>query len=316
MEMERTMQQMLELLLAKQEEMLAKMKADREKRHAEMKAIRAKTKAMRDKRMEANRESNQEELKGMMEEMNAKADGKQEEMLARMREAVKSSQAKMRSTVCAMWSELEENIKSEMRAVIQPIWAELDGMTTCREGKEIEPDPGMMQSIEEHQIPKEDATVMPVGEPRKRHRVCNLATERHQKRKERTLGYCRSRRSQLLPARRCPAGQKWHGKKRNLFRRTGTQESCGSQKRVTVTDRKLTHDTGVVWLKEKVRMHYEGRQGLEDLGSRLPLCPRNKRTSSWTYRKTINSAKQKASSFAVSLKIKDTALWRGRPPPK
>jgi hypothetical protein len=46
---------------------------------------------------------------------------------------------------------------------------------TCRsetaasqEDTETEPDPGKMQSVEEHQeIPKEKAAEMPVGEPRK-----------------------------------------------------------------------------------------------------------------------------------------------------
>jgi hypothetical protein len=46
-----------------------------------------------------------------------------------------------------------------------------------------------MQSIEQLQeVPKEVAAVMPVGEPRKQHRVRNLAAERSQKRKERTRG--------------------------------------------------------------------------------------------------------------------------------
>jgi hypothetical protein len=50
--------------------------------------------------------------------------------------------------------------------------------TACNEATGTKLDPGMMQSIEEHQeIPKEDAAVMPVGEPRKQHRVCNLAAE-------------------------------------------------------------------------------------------------------------------------------------------
>jgi hypothetical protein len=53
--------------------------------------------------------------------------------------------------------------------------------------EKTEPDPGLMQSTEEHQeIPKEEAAVMPVGEPRKRRKVCNLAAEHRQKRKERT----------------------------------------------------------------------------------------------------------------------------------
>jgi hypothetical protein len=47
----------------------------------------------------------------------------------------------------------------------------------------------MMQSIEEHQkIPKGEAAVIPVGEPRKRHRVQNLGVERRQKREEGTRG--------------------------------------------------------------------------------------------------------------------------------
>jgi hypothetical protein len=74
-----------------------------------------------------------------------------------------------------------------MKAVVQPTWSELDETTACNEATETEPNRGMMQSIKEHQeIPKEDATVMPVGGPRKQHRVCNLAMERHQKMRERT----------------------------------------------------------------------------------------------------------------------------------
>jgi hypothetical protein len=61
--------------------------------------------------------------------------------------------------------------------------------------EKTEPDPGMMHSTEEHEeIPTGEAAVMPVGEPRKRHRIRDLAAERHQKRKERTQGYRGSRR--------------------------------------------------------------------------------------------------------------------------
>jgi hypothetical protein len=63
-----------------------------------------------------------------------------------------------------------------MNSTVCAIRSELDEMTTCQEATETEPNPGMMQSIEEHQeIPKEDAVVMLVGEPRKWDRVCNLA---------------------------------------------------------------------------------------------------------------------------------------------
>jgi hypothetical protein len=60
---------------------------------------------------------------------------------------------------------------------------------------------------------------------------------------------------------------------------------------VTVTDRKLAHYTGVVWLQEKVWTHYEGSMRIKDLGGRLSLCPRNERISSWTYKETIDSMK-------------------------
>jgi hypothetical protein len=68
--------------------------------------------------------------------------------------------------------------------------------------EKTKPNPGMMQSTEEHQeIPKGEAAVMPVGEPRKRRRVSNLATERCQKRKERTRGNHGSRRKSAAACR-------------------------------------------------------------------------------------------------------------------
>jgi hypothetical protein len=57
----------------------------------------------------------------------------------------------------------------------------LDETTACNEATETEPNPRMMQSIEDYQeILKEDAAVMPVGGRRKRRRVWNLAAERCQ----------------------------------------------------------------------------------------------------------------------------------------
>jgi hypothetical protein len=93
-----------------------------------------------------------------------------------------TNQAEMRSTVCAIRSELEEIIQHEMKAIIQPIQSELDETTDCNEATKTEPNPGMMQSTEEHQgIPKKATAVTPVGGPRKRRRVRNLATDRRLK---------------------------------------------------------------------------------------------------------------------------------------
>jgi hypothetical protein len=126
--------------------MMAKIDAETEAIRAETKAVQAKTKVMRDKRMETNRRSEREGPKGMMAEMNAKMD---------------ANQAELRSIICTFRSELKETIQHEMRASIQSVRAELDETTACREATETESDPGMMQSIEEHQeTPKEDAVVI------------------------------------------------------------------------------------------------------------------------------------------------------------
>jgi hypothetical protein len=72
--------------------------------------------------------------------------------------------------------------------------------------------------MEHQEIPKEEASVMPVGEPRKRRRVCNLATEHRQKRKERTRGNRGSRRKSAAACRKVCRHAKVAWRKRNLFR--------------------------------------------------------------------------------------------------
>jgi hypothetical protein len=87
----------------------------------------------------------------------------------------------------------------------------------------------MMQSIKEHQeIPKEEAAVMPVIEPGKRRKVCNLAAERRQKRKERTRGNRGSRRKSAPACRKVSRLAKVSWRKRSLFRNVRTVEKCGS----------------------------------------------------------------------------------------
>jgi hypothetical protein len=149
MEMERTMQQILQQLLAYQAEMQtdrkahparmeawgkevnAKHKGMMTKIDAETEVIRARTQAMLDKGIEANRESNQEELKGMMnatqerlnvnaKEMNskmdanqAKADDKEEEILARMQENIQ------------VMREVIESGQAEMRPILCTFGSEL-----------------------------------------------------------------------------------------------------------------------------------------------------------------------------------------------
>jgi hypothetical protein len=124
--------------------------------------------------MEADRKSDQG-LKGIMNATQERLDVS----LMDLKGEIKSGQAEMRSILCTFRPQFKEPIQCHMRAAIQS-GSELDETT---------PDAGKMQSIEEHQvIPKGEAAVMPLGEPRKRRRVRNLASERRQKRNERDRG--------------------------------------------------------------------------------------------------------------------------------
>jgi hypothetical protein len=159
MEMERTVQQMLQQLLAIQEkadqkQMLAEIIA---KLHAETKAIQARTKAMRDKRIEANMKDDRKATTAC-----------QDAMEASLRNIEPNTEEK--ETVLA-----RHEIPKEEVAVHSETAA-------SQEAAETKPNPGKMQSVQEHQeILKEDAVVMPVGEPRKRRRDWNLAAGRRQK---------------------------------------------------------------------------------------------------------------------------------------
>jgi Skp family chaperone for outer membrane proteins len=93
-------------------------------------------------RTDDNRERDQEDLKKMMTKIRAETD----------------------------------TIQAGMKAIHERRMAKLDThqerMMTHQESTETEPEPRIMQSIEEHQgVPKEDAAVTPVGELMKLRRV-------------------------------------------------------------------------------------------------------------------------------------------------
>jgi hypothetical protein len=127
MEKERTMQQSMQQLLARMDAWRKEMNANQKKAAASMKSNQDLL-ARLGARFETGREKYREDLK-------------------EMRDEIKSGQAEMKSTVCAMRPELEETIQREMRAVIQPIRSEFDDTTSFNEATETKPDPGRMQSI-------------------------------------------------------------------------------------------------------------------------------------------------------------------------
>jgi hypothetical protein len=109
----------------------------------------------------------------------------------------------------------------------------------------------MMQSVEEHQeTPTEDAVAIPVEEPKKRRRVQKLAAKHRQKPKKRNRGFCGSRKRVTVAGRRtsCHATVAWL--KRKLFRRSGTQEHCGSRMIFAAASRGMARCAGVTQWQE------------------------------------------------------------------
>jgi hypothetical protein len=152
-------------------------------------------------------------------------------MLARMREEIKSGQADMRSTLDELLMDPKNGRKE---------------MTACDEVMETKLDPGLMRSIEEHQdIPKGEATVMPVRELRKWCRVCNLAAECRQKRKERTRGNRGYKRKLAAACRKVSRHAKLAWQKRKFFRKIRIQENCEPWKELAVACREMTHHAKV-----------------------------------------------------------------------
>jgi hypothetical protein len=163
----------------------------------------------------------------MIDANQTKTDDNQKELdvdLKETREEIKSCEAEIKSTVDAFQEKMdvsianrkddrkettsfqettEAHLECEKQTSVDMESAEvaIHSLKECRsetaasqEVTETDPDPGTMQSVEEHQeIPKEEAAVMPVGGLRKRRRDRNLATRRRQKPKGRIRASCESR---------------------------------------------------------------------------------------------------------------------------
>jgi hypothetical protein len=96
------------------------------------------------------------------------------EILARMEAKMDANKAEMKAD--------RKPYREEMMAMLD---AYHERMMVClgkteADTEKTEPDPGLLKSIEEHQeITKGDTAIVPVGEPRKRRRVRNLAAKSH-----------------------------------------------------------------------------------------------------------------------------------------
>jgi hypothetical protein len=156
--------------------------------------------------------------------------------------------------------------------------------------------------MEEHQeIPKEKTTVMPVGRLRKRCRDWNLAAGHRQKPKGRIQASSEFRRILTIAGKKMTRHATVAWRKRNVFRKTETQENCGPRSKLTATGIKMTRHAEVAWrkrnsirkdwtmdkvereaqrarlLRRRLWSRQENGKGIRDLGSRRPLYWRKKR---------------------------------------
>jgi hypothetical protein len=120
----------------------------------------------------------------------------------------------------------------------------------CMEPTSVDMEP----EVEHQEVPKEEATVILVGELRKQRRDWNLAAERHPKPKERTRGYCGSWKGVIIASRSMAhcARAAWH--------KTGVVRKDWTRSKVERTTRRA----GL--LRERGRTCHEGRKGVKDLG--------------------------------------------------
>jgi hypothetical protein len=161
-------------------------------------------------------------LAKLQERNNANAKANQEELLARMHAYHEKRMAMLdahHKSIVASLGQMEANTKK------------------------IEQDPGMIQSVEEHQeIPTEDTAIIPVGELRKWRRVWKLTTEHCQKPKEGTRGYWGSRRRVIVAGKRTSRHATVAWRKRKLLGKAGTQDSCR-----TACRKKVSRHATVAW---------------------------------------------------------------------
>jgi hypothetical protein len=182
----------------------------------------------------------------------------------------------------------------------------------------MEPNPEEKEAVVEREdISNEVAAVMPVRGLRKRRRVQKLAAERQQKPKERTGGYCGSQKRVTVANRRTSRHATVAWRKRNITRNIWTQEHCGSRRIFAATSRGMARCAGVSQrgghdgkrhgqvnvgreIKKRrkegkrlrkhpecnrglrdvgLRQQLRGRKRIKDLGVRLPLCLKKKRTT-------------------------------------
>jgi hypothetical protein len=212
----------------------------------------------------------------------------------------------------------------------------------CLEGKEEPASEEMKPEVVHQEVPREHASVVPVGGLRKQRRGRKEAAGRHEEPKKLNRGICGSREKLAAACRRvsCRATVAW--RKRNMLRKPWTQRICGLRKEVTAAGMKIGHCAGhrskrqnkddaerETWKGREQNGRWRGPEWNNDIrnrGLRQQLQGRNtvmlqvESTGNLdtTFRKTTRlGIIKRLAGFPVALqRNKKWTLWRGRPPLK
>jgi hypothetical protein len=235
--------------------------------------------------------------------------------LLAMRQDMKADREILQETMKTNQDVLIKTVKEEIQAYHEEMMAMVDtchkGMMAClgkteADTEKTDADPGMMQSTEVHQeIPKGEAAVMPVREPRKRGRVRSLAAERRQERKERTRGNRGSRRKSAATCRKVSRRAKVAWRKRNLFRTVQTQRNCGLRKILVVTGKRTTKKGWTFGKTRRVNPKGSTVVKVSNTGRHRQL--KKEKTAGRIFEKTfrLQIAKREDGSSVGSLKIRN-----------
>jgi hypothetical protein len=185
------------------------------------------------------------EMQQMMERLLAKMDATQERMDANtksMREDIKSGQEEIKSIVDVWMTDMNDVRKETMYCQ----------ETTEANTEKTEPNPGIMQSVAEHQVvPKEEAIVKPAKGGKKWRMGRKLTAGRHREPNELTRRDCGSGKKLAAACRKVSSCATVTWQKRNLLKKFGTQGNCEPWSKLIATGIKMTHHERVAWHRER-----------------------------------------------------------------
>jgi hypothetical protein len=316
---------------------MEEMKAEQAKAEADRKADQAKA--------EADRKIDKEERKAA--QAKADADRVQTQELMKMMQAY---QAKTDAVLPAI--QVTETSRKETAAVIKPE-TEVKTMA-CQEmeahQKEEEPTSAdrKPEAAEQREAPIDGATVIPVGEPKKkRRRDRKLAAEHRPPKPKTSIRENRGPQKRLAVA--C-SGSSRHGKVTRHTKETDRKMTCRAKVarcRGHIIGNNQTRNNIARGAPrgQRLQVKMEGGIGVKNEYTRQHLHPGNVRTASRTLRKTqgLDAGQQAVETFSRLQGIKNSTLrsvkglgiakqtntspvqlqrrkhwtlWRGRPPPK